>query len=134
MGKDFELHGNISDVPEIRDQMLAFIRDSCASGRPDYSLLIAIQEALANAVVHGCRNDPTQTVRCRVECNEHDIEITIHDPGPGFDVNAISDPTLEENVAAEHGRGIFMMRSLMDDVRFEDGGRKLQMTKLRHSA
>jgi serine/threonine-protein kinase RsbW len=130
MEKDFQLRGIVDDVPETRDRMLAFIRDSCHSAAQDYNLLVAIQEALANAVVHGCGNNPSHTVHCRVECNDSDIAITVRDPGPGFDVDALTDPTSEENLAEEHGRGIFLLRSLMDEVRFQEGGRLLQMRKL----
>jgi serine/threonine-protein kinase RsbW len=131
--KDFELRGTVDEVPEIRDQMLSFIRESCRIPSPDYNLLVAIQEALANAVVHGCRNDPTQIVRCRVACSDSNIEITVRDPGPGFDVDSLPDPTSGDNVAADHGRGIFLLRSMMDEVRFEEGGRLLQMKKLRRT-
>jgi serine/threonine-protein kinase RsbW len=134
MEKHFELRGTVDDVPETRDQMLSFIRENCHTATPDYNLLVAIQEALANAVVHGCRNDPTQIVRCRVECSESDITITVRDPGSGFNVTSLPDPTSEGNVAEEHGRGIFLLRSLMDEVCFEDGGRQLQMRKLRRPA
>ncbi len=134
MERDFELRGTVDDVPEARDQMLDFIRENCPTATPDYNLLVAIQEALANAVIHGCRNDPTQLVRCRVECSESDIAITIRDPGSGFDVASLPDPISGENVAGEHGRGIFLLRSLMDEVCFEDGGRQLQMRKLRRPA
>ena len=134
MERDFELRGTVDDVPEARDQMLDFIRESCHNAPQDYSLLVAVQEALANAVIHGCRNDPAQLVRCRVECSESHIAITIRDPGSGFDVASLPDPTSGENVAGEHGRGIFLLRSLMDEVCFEDGGRQLQMRKLRRPA
>ncbi len=131
MQKDFQLRGIVDDVPETRDQMLAFIRESCHTPTQDYNLLIVIQEALANAVVHGCGNNPSQTVHCHVECSDSAIAITVRDPGPGFDVDSLPDPTSIECLAEEHGRGIFMLRSLMDEVRFEDGGRLLEMRKLR---
>jgi anti-sigma regulatory factor (Ser/Thr protein kinase) len=131
MEKDFQLRGIVDDVAETRDRMLAFIRESCHSTTQDYNLLVAIQEALANAVVHGCGNNPSCTVHCRVECNDSDIAITVHDPGPGFDVDSLTDPTSEENLAEEHGRGIFLLRSLMEKVRFQAGGRLLQTRKLR---
>jgi serine/threonine-protein kinase RsbW len=134
MQKDFQLRGTVDDVPETRDQMLAFIGESCHATTPDYNLLVAIQEALANAVVHGCGNNPSETVHCHVECNDSAIAITVRDPGPGFDVASLPDPTSMENLAEEHGRGIFLLRSLMDEVRFEEGGRLLQMRKLRRPA
>lgn len=134
MEKDFQLRGIVDDVPETRDQMLSFIRESCRATSQDYNLLIVIQEALANAVVHGCGNDPSQIVHCRIECDDSSIAITVRDPGPGFDVASLPDPTSEENLASEHGRGIFLLRSLMDEVCFEEGGRLLQMRKLRKHA
>jgi anti-sigma regulatory factor (Ser/Thr protein kinase) len=134
MQKDFQLRGTVDDVPETRDQMLAFIGESCNATTPDYNLLVAIQEALANAVVHGCGNNPSETVHCHVECNDSAIAITVRNPGPGFDVSSLPDPTSRENLAEEHGRGIFLLRSLMDEVRFEEGGRLLQMCKLRRPA
>ncbi len=134
MEKYFHLRGIIDEIPETRDQMLSFIRDSCHNAPQDYNLLVAVQEGLATAVVHGCRNDPSQIVRCRVECDDSAITITVRDPGPGFDVASLPDPTSTEHVAEEHGRGIFLLRSLMDEVCFEDGGRLLQMRKLRRPA
>ena len=134
MEKHFQLRGTIDEIPDARDQMLSFIRASCHNAPQDYNLLVAVQEALANAVVHGCKNDPSQIVHCRVECDDSAIAITVRDPGPGFDLQSLPDPTSTEHVAEEHGRGIFLLRSLMDEVRFEDGGRQLQMRKLRRPA
>jgi serine/threonine-protein kinase RsbW len=135
MEKHFQLRGIVDEIPETRDQMLSFIRESCHNApAKDYNLLVAVQEALANADVHGCKNDPSQIVHCSVECNDSAIAITVRDPGPGFDLASLPDPTSTENVAEEHGRGIFLLRSLMDEVCFEEGGRLLQMRKLRRPA
>jgi serine/threonine-protein kinase RsbW len=134
MEKNFQLRGIVDDIPETRDQMVSFIRESCHNAPQDYNLLVAIQEALANAVIHGCGNNPSQMVHCQVDCTDSAIAITVRDPGPGFDVASLPDPTSMENLAEEHGRGIFLLRSLMDEVRFEDGGRLLQMRKLRRPA
>jgi serine/threonine-protein kinase RsbW len=134
MEKDFQLRGIVDDVPEARDQMLSFIRESCHSTTQYYNLLVAIQEALASAVVHGCKNDPSQIVHCRIKCTDSAIAMTVRDPGPGFDVSSLPDPTSKDNIEVEHGRGIFLLRSLMDEVHFEEGGRLLQMRMLRRSA
>jgi serine/threonine-protein kinase RsbW len=73
-------------------------------------------------------------VHCRIECTDSAIAITVRDPGPGFDVSSLPDPTSKDNIEVEHGRGIFLLRSLMDEVHFEEGGRLLQMRMLRRSA
>ena len=134
MEKDFQLRGSIEDIPGTRDQIVDFIRECGHTDRPDYNLLVAVQEALANAVVHGCRSDPTKVIRCHVKCDHAGISISVHDPGPGFDVRSLGDPTAEDALCREHGRGIFMLRSLMDEVRFENGGRSLEMRKMRRFA
>src|SRR6201982_3516191 len=62
---------------------------------------LAVQEALANAVVHGCGNDPSKQVRCRLKSDPHGrIAIIVTDPGPGFSLDLLSDPKRRENLHA----------------------------------
>jgi len=58
-----------------------------------------------------------------------EVSLTVRDEGPGFDFNAVPDPTTPENRIFTHGRGIHLMKSLMDDVSFEEGGRVVNMRK-----
>jgi serine/threonine-protein kinase RsbW len=91
---------------------------------------LACREALANAVRHGCREDVTQYVRCLVTYEEPDeVELVVRDPGSGFDPAAVRDPLDAANTMNTGGRGIFLMRALMDDVQFVDGGREVRMRK-----
>ncbi len=100
----------------------------------EYEIELALQEALANAIRHGCHGDPTKLVQCCVTYGDTgDLLIVVRDPGPGFDVNSVTNPLDEANMLKPHGRGIFLMNQLMDEVRFADGGRELQMRK-RHTA
>ncbi|MFZ0201126.1 MAG: ATP-binding protein [Candidatus Sulfotelmatobacter sp.] len=95
-----------------------------------FEIALAVQEALANAVVHGCGNDPSKEVRCRLQSNpEGRILISVTDPGPGFNPKRVPDPKREENVYADHGRGVFLIRQLMDEVQFEDPGNEIRMWK-----
>jgi serine/threonine-protein kinase RsbW len=66
-------------------------------------------------------------VRCR--CKPDEVSIAVKDQGRGFDLNKIADPTAPENAEAVHGRGIYLMKALMDDVRFEEGGVVICMRK-----
>ena len=87
-------------------------------------------EPLYTAVVHGCRKDPSKTVSCRLCCDARGrVLITVSDPGPGFDPDAIPDPLNGNNRFATHGRGIYLIRQLMDEVRFENGGSEIHMWK-----
>lgn len=102
-------------------------------GWPDEKAMeveLALQEALANAVRHGCGGDPTKRVQCFVA---HDaageVVIVIRDPGTGFDAKAVPDPLIGDNVFRPSGRGIYLINRLMDEVHFADEGREIRMRK-----
>ena len=89
---------------------------------------IALREALANAIKHGCKNDPTKNVQCCVALEEDgELLIVVRDPGPGFDVSAVPDPLAEAGLSKTSGRGVFLINQFMDEVRYEDGGREVRM-------
>jgi serine/threonine-protein kinase RsbW len=95
-----------------------------------FEVALAVQEALANAVVHGCGNDPSKQVRCRVKSDPNGrIVIIVTDPGPGFSPALLSDPKRHENLYDDHGRGVYLIRQLMDEVHFEQGGNEIRMWK-----
>ena len=70
-----------------------------------------------------------EIMRIRENCELDEISIAVKDEGRGFDLNKIADPTAPENTGAVHGRGIYLMKALMDDVRFEEGGVVVCMRK-----
>lgn len=93
-------------------------------------LEIAVREALTNAVVHGNHEDPNKRVFVTSRCSEDgEVSITVCDEGQGFDNRAVPDPTAPENVLPSHGRGIYLMQKLMDEVTFEQNGTVLKMRK-----
>lgn len=93
---------------------------------------LALQEALANAIRHGCKGDPAKHVQCCVTINEgRDLLIVVRDPGTGFDAGAVPNPLEGDNVLKSSGRGVFLINQLMDEVAFVDGGREVQMRKRR---
>jgi len=102
-------------------------------GVPEQKLLgisLAVQAALLNAVVHGCKGDRSKNVTCDVQCDEESrIVIVVRDPGPGFSPESISDPKKDEHLHADHGRGVYLIRQLMDEVQFERNGSEIRMWK-----
>ncbi|MGA7078421.1 MAG: ATP-binding protein [Terriglobales bacterium] len=95
-----------------------------------FEVALAVQEALANAVVHGCGNDASKQVRCRLQSDPHGrIVIIVTDPGPGFSPDLLSDPIRRENLYSDHGRGVYLIRQLMDEVHFEHSGNEIRMWK-----
>ena len=95
-----------------------------------FEVALAVQEALANAVVHGCGNDPSKQVRCQLLSDpDGRIVIIVTDPGPGFRPELVADPRHADNLHADHGRGVYLIRRLMDEVHFERGGNQIHMWK-----
>ena len=91
----------------------------------------ALREALANAIVHGNQEDPHKRVYVACRCTP-DGRGFDHGSGRGdrgFHSNAVQDPTTPENRLARHGRGIYLMKTLMDEIRFELGGAVVYMRK-----
>lgn len=115
--------------PVVAQVMEAVRSMKCADGKED-AIELALQEALANAVVHGAKEDPSKVVECLVACDEQrGILIIVRDPGPGFDPNAIPSCTIGENLFSNHGRGIFLINQLMDEVKFHKNGTEIHMVK-----
>jgi serine/threonine-protein kinase RsbW len=91
---------------------------------------LALTEALANAVVHGAKADPSKIVECDVVSNEDEsILIVVRDPGTGFKPGEIPNPLQGESVYSDHGRGIFLINQLMDEVKFLKNGTEIHMIK-----
>ena len=127
---DATIEGRPDAIAPIVDGVMNLVQAmGCAAGK-ELDVEMALREALANAIVHGCKNDPSKKVECCVACDEsRGMLIIIRDPGPGFDPAAIQSPIIGENVFSTHGRGIFLINQLMDEVRFERGGTEIYMRK-----
>jgi serine/threonine-protein kinase RsbW len=99
----------------------------CAEGR-EMELETALREALANAIVHGSQSDSNKEVQCCVACDEsRGMLIIVRDSGKGFDPASIPSPVAGQNVFSSHGRGIFLINQLVDEVSFERGGTEIHM-------
>src|SRR5271165_6028331 len=99
-----------------RQAVMDFLKPHCPSELDEIDILIALQEALANAVRHGCKDDPSKMIYCSAAIDPAGFTLIIRDPGPGFDVAAATQSTEAGANTTEHGRGICLMRSLMDEV------------------
>jgi serine/threonine-protein kinase RsbW len=91
---------------------------------------LALREALVNAVVHGNRQDPKKRVIVSCFCQpDRGMLVAVEDEGAGFDPRKVPDPTQAECVLETHGRGLFLMRQLMDRVRISRSGRRVTLVK-----
>jgi len=126
-----ELPADPNRVSEVVDAIMAVVNAmQCACGHED-EIDLVLREALANAVIHGAGSDPNKKVACCVACEEdHGMLIVVSDPGEGFDLEKVADPLRGENLYSNHGRGIFLINRLMDQVEFKNGGTEIHMRKL----
>ena len=117
--------------PVVRSVMEVVRELNCAPGREDH-IELALTEALANAVIHGNRQDSTKKVHvsCRSTRNGS-VDLIVRDEGPGFDPASVADPLSDSNLLSGHGRGVYLMKALMDEVRFAKGGKQVHMRKTR---
>jgi len=93
---------------------------------------LAVQEALANGIRHGCKNDPSKFIQCIVTADASgELVVIVRDPGTGFEPQEVADPLEGENLLKASGRGVFLINQLMDEVEYADGGREVQMRKRR---
>jgi serine/threonine-protein kinase RsbW len=114
--------------PFVDKLMLLFRKCGCVpEGESDVE--IALREALANAIIHGNHENPRKHVHVRCRCNPDELSIAVKDEGRGFDIDKMADPTVPESIGSVHGRGIYLMKALMDEIRFEEGGVVVHMRK-----
>jgi len=128
---DVTIPANPNGISGVVDGVMQIAREmKCAEGN-EYQIELALREALANAIVHGCDNDPNKKVECCVACTESsDVMIIVRDPGQGFDLKTVPDPLAAENLSSTHGRGIYLINQLMDEVSFERNGAEIRMRKV----
>ncbi len=93
-----------------------------------FNFRTALAEALANAILYGTRQDPARVVRLRVELGRDAVRIHVTDDGAGFDPSHLPDPTRPENLEREDGRGLFVIRHLVDDIAFNEKGNGICLT------
>lgn len=99
-----------------------------------YGIDMAVREAVTNAVLHGNRQDENKTVEIVLKSLPDAVEISVHDQGHGFNPEDVPDPTTTENLLKTSGRGIFFMRTFMDEVYWlirPEGGTTVRMLKRR---
>jgi len=119
-----------SAVDAVVQRIMDSIREKdCAGGR-ESAIELALSEALANAVVHGAKSDASKIVECDVACDANrSLLIVVRDPGDGFDPATIPSPVVGENLFSGHGRGVYLITQLMDEVKFLKNGTEIHMIK-----
>ena len=127
---DVTVNAEPGSISAIVGAVLAIMAEmKCAAGK-EFEIEAALREALANAILHACGNDRSKRVQCSVACDQaRGMIIIVRDPGKGFESASIPSPVVGQNVYSEHGRGIYLINQLMDEVWYERGGTEIHMRK-----
>jgi len=101
------------------------------TARDVFGMRLAMEEALANAIKHGHRCDPSKTARVRYHITIERVEAEVEDEGPGFDRTRLADPREEENLEQSCGRGLLLMKHFLSSVRYNERGNGVILCKRR---
>ena len=124
------LAADISTISPVVTWVMDLVREMEYGAGKEFQIELALREALANAVLHGCNADPSKRIECSVTSDEdRGILIVVRDPWKGFDAAKVPCATNEQNIFSDHGRGIFLINALMDEVQYELNGAEIQMRK-----
>ena len=116
-------------LKEVSSRLMGKLKASGVGEDVIFDIHVGFEEALRNAMVHGNKNDPGKTVKVETEIQQDSVIISIEDQGEGFDPEKLPDPTTQENLLREGGRGVYLIRHLMDEVIYEKEGRRVVMRK-----
>jgi serine/threonine-protein kinase RsbW len=121
-----------NEARRVQDQIEHLLKSHRFSDREIFSIRLALEEALVNAIKHGNRGDRSKKVHISYRVQPERFDIAITDEGPGFDPGEVPDPTAIENLERPCGRGLMLMRHYMSEVSYSNSGNSVAMTKLRN--
>ena len=123
-----ELPNDLGAIERSVDYLLERCRDAgFGERRLRLNLRVGVAEALANAMMYGNARDPSKHVVLEAWVSASRVRIRITDEGTGFDPDALPDPTLPQNRTRAHGRGVYLIQELMDEVTFNAEGNSIEM-------
>ncbi len=112
----------------VLEKSIEKIRDAyCISDNRYGDIMLAVVEAVTNAIVHGNGEDISKWVKVETYKSKDKLRFTIIDEGPGFDAELVPDPTLPHNIEKMNGRGVFLIKQLADEVSFLEKGTKVEL-------
>ena len=130
----FAVTSTTGNIKYVVDQLELFLRDLQFRDQCRDEAVLAVSEAIANAIVHGNKKDPKKHVTVTFEWQGSQLRVTVCDEGTGFNPDQIPSPLTDENRLKPSGRGVYLMKVCMDWVTFSQSakGMKVQMVKKIH--
>lgn len=118
---------------EVQDTVLNLMKSYEYSEHELFSVRVAFEEALANALLHGHEGDETNEINVSWHVDDKQVEIIVEDQGRGYNPETIPDPTADENLTLPSGRGLAMIRAFMSEVSVNNRGNRVRMVHQRRT-
>jgi serine/threonine-protein kinase RsbW len=129
---DVVIRSDPAEARRVQEEIARRLKACQYSEHEVFSIKLAVEEALVNAMKHGNRMDPAKRVRVAYRVSPERFDVLIADEGPGFNPASVPDPTATENLERPGGRGLMLMRHYMNEVSFNACGNSVCMSKLRN--
>ena len=117
-------------MPVLISQIIDKLTEQGVVSEKLFDIRLSLEEVIINAMKYGNKMDPQLQVEVKVTTEEDKLIMEIKDQGPGFNYDDLPDPTDEANLEKASGRGVFLIKNLMDEVEFFDNGSTIRMTKV----
>jgi len=127
--KSLEIPSESNYIRKTSEDILKDLESLSLDKTTLFVIKLCIEEALRNAMIHGNRMNESLPVKVRYKVADNRFSVEIEDQGKGFDYKHLPDPTVNENLLRGHGRGVFLINHLMDEVRYNDRGNIIKMIK-----
>ena len=124
-----KIPSRIEYIRKVSDALLRSLAHNHIDEDKAFDIRLCVEEAVRNAIVHGNRSDKRRSVKVSWQVSGGNAVIEIEDEGKGFDHARVADPTADANITRNCGRGVFLIRKLMDKVEYFGTGNKVRMTK-----
>ena len=132
--RSFQLNSTMESVSEVETAADELASEAGLDEDERFHIAMAVREAAVNAVLHGNEYDPTRKIDVSIENTGADLIFKVADEGSGFIPENVPDPLAPENILRGTGRGIFLIRSLMDEVHFRQLHPGTELTMVKHLA
>jgi len=127
MEKSINIPSKIESINLVEKLVDEISEESAINSEVYGKILIATVEAVNNSIVHGNKEDDSKRIDITFKVSEEKVSVFVEDEGEGFDFNHVPDPTKPENIENIHGRGVYLMQHLADEVEFHGDGNRVEL-------
>lgn len=125
MQRILTISSKLRNIDHVREFVREVFKESNLNMNSFNRIFLGISEAVNNAIMHGNKMNPEKNVFIKMNLQGNKIHVEVEDEGNGFNDFHLFDPTKRENIKREHGRGIYILSKIADELSFKDNGRKV---------